>query len=193
VIYANIFKLYTDKVYGKILMSCEDVYQKRRTLEKQVTCKKVLFNGEKGEIGGYAYANSVELLDSMIVLCDPFFRDGQELLLPLITRLRSNKAYQKDPHQMNGKTRALLDEITHLAAMSETDDSKRLLAPPTVIHVTNRESVVVRDQPLRTEAINPTPIYGPENVQRMGIHTRFEVRNRSQYNGTWSCCLEHAG
>ena len=137
VIYANIFKLYTHKVYGKILMSCEDVYQKRRTLDNQVTCKKVLFNGDKGEIGGYAYANSVELLDNMIVLCDPFFRDGQELLLPLITRLRSNKAYQKDPHQMNGKTRALLHEITHLAAMSETDDSKRLPITPTVIHITN--------------------------------------------------------
>jgi hypothetical protein len=59
-------------------------------------------------------------------MCDPFFRPGQEHFEPLLAELRSHKSYQKDPHQLLGKTRMLLHEITHLAAMSETPAGKRL-------------------------------------------------------------------
>jgi hypothetical protein len=122
VIYANISELYTEKIYGKIRMSCEDVYQDHKTQANQVTCSSAT---HFGEVGGYAFSYSAKFEDNTIVMCNPFFQPGQELLEPLITELRSNSAYQKDPHQMNGKTRMLLHEITHLAAVSETSESKR--------------------------------------------------------------------
>jgi hypothetical protein len=55
-----------------------------------------------------------------------------------------------------------------------------------VIHVTHQKTVVVRDQPLRVEAPNPNLVYGPVMVQKMGMHTREEVRDRTQLNGTCS-------
>jgi hypothetical protein len=134
VIYANIFELYTEKIHGKIRMSCEDVYQDHKTQANQVTCSSAT---QFGEVGGYAFSYSAKLEDNTIVMCKPFFQPGQELLEPLIKELRNNKAYQKDPHQMNGKTRMLLHEITHLAAISETPAGKPLQLFPTVIHVTH--------------------------------------------------------
>jgi hypothetical protein len=118
-IYDNILNLYEDKVYGKIHIACQDVYQKNRAV--QVTCKTEL---ENGEIGGYAWSYSDKIDEQLIVMCDPFFRPGQELLLDLLKELRSHKSYQKDPHQLLGKTRMLLHEITHLAAMAESKSGK---------------------------------------------------------------------
>jgi hypothetical protein len=122
VIYGNILKLYTDKVHGKIRMSCKDIYQKHRTVAKQVNCAS---ETHFGEIGGYAFSYDEQLVNNTIVMCKPFFQPGQELLLGLLKELRGNKAYQKDPHQMNGKTRMLLHEITHLAAIAESPIGKR--------------------------------------------------------------------
>ncbi|WZH40929.1 Chitinase [Fusarium acuminatum] len=160
-IYGNILKLYTDKVHGKIRMSCKDIYQKHRTVAKQVNCAS---ETHFGEIGGYAFSYDEQLVNNTIVMCKPFFQPGQELLLGLLKELRGNKAYQKDPHQMNGKTRMLLHEITHLAAIAESPIA------------------LVKDQPLREEAINPENVYGPQLVQRMGMHKKESVRNRSQKN-----------
>jgi hypothetical protein len=123
VIYANILELYTEKIHGKIRMSCEDVYQEHETQAKQVNCKSATY---WGQIGGYAFDNSAKLEDATIVMCKPFFNPGQELLQPLIKELREHPGYQKDPYQMNGKTRMLLHEITHLAAIAEKDESRRL-------------------------------------------------------------------
>jgi hypothetical protein len=50
--------------------------------------------------------------------------------------------------------------------------------------LTEKNTVVVRDQPLREESIVPDPVYGPRMVQRMGAHKNKNVRNRSQLNGT---------
>jgi hypothetical protein len=52
---------------------------------------------------------------------------------------------------------------------------------------------LVKDQPLREEAINPENVYGPQLVQRMGMHKKESVRNRSQKNGMWNCGLNHTG
>jgi hypothetical protein len=190
VIYTNILKLYTDKIHGKIRMSCKDIYQTHRAKADQVSCSS---ETHFGEVGGYAFSYSEELEDNTIVMCKPFFQPGQELLEPLTKELRSNKAYQKDPHQMNGKTRMLLHEITHLAAMAESPVGKQLQSSPTVIHVAHQKTVLVRDQPLRVEAVNPEKVYGPVMVQRMGMHKKESVRDRSQTNGMWSCGLKHIG
>jgi hypothetical protein len=115
-------------------MSCVDIHQFNKPQASQTTCALAL---QFGEVGGYAFSYSEKLEDNTIVMCKPFFAPGQELLEPLLKELRSNKAYQKDPHQMNGKTRMLLHEITHLAAISETPASKRLQLFPTIIHVTH--------------------------------------------------------
>ena len=122
VIYANILQLYTDKIHGKIRMSCEDLLQTNKAPWSQTSCSLAL---QLGEVGGYAFAYSAKLEDNTIVMCKTFFQPGQELLEPLIKELRSNRAYHNDPNQMNGKTRILLHEITHLAAISETPESKR--------------------------------------------------------------------
>jgi hypothetical protein len=180
VIYANILKLYTDKVHGKIRMGCKDIYQTHRSLADQVKCSNAV---HLGEVGGYAFSYSEKLEDNTIVMCKPFFQPGQELLKGLIKELGTNKGYQKDPHQMNGKTRMLLHEITHLAAMSETSSGKRHQSSPTVVHVTHQKTVVVKDQPLREEAVTPQKVYGPALVQKMGAHKLQSVRNRSQKNG----------
>jgi hypothetical protein len=142
VIYANILELYTEKIYGKIRMSCEDIVQTHKTKSQQSRCAREVYFGE---VGGYAFSYSEKLEDQTIVLCKPFFESYRLLLEPLIQNLRDNKEYQKDPHQMNGKTGILLHEMTHLAAISETPASKRLQSPPTVIHVT----LLTREQ-LRT-------------------------------------------
>ncbi|KAG7406899.1 Chitotriosidase-1 [Fusarium oxysporum f. sp. rapae] len=160
-IYTNILKLYTDKIHGKIRMSCKDIYQTHRAKTDQVSCSS---ETHFGEVGGYAFSYSEKLENNTIVMCKPFFQPGQELLQPLLKELRSNKEYQKDPHQMNGKTRMLLHEITHLAAMTESP------------------AVLVKDQPLRVEAVNPEKVYGPVMVQRMGMHKKESVRDRSQKN-----------
>ncbi|KAL3593209.1 hypothetical protein FPOAC2_07503 [Fusarium poae] len=158
-IYANILKLYTDKVYGKIHMSCIDVEQTHR--KQQTSCASEV---RKGGVGGYAFSYSQKIEDQYIVMCYPFYQPGQPLLKDLLVELRGHKSYQKDPHQMNGKTRMLLHEITHLAAFSETD------------------KIVVKDQILRPEANDPESVYGPTLVQRMGMHRLASVRARTQLN-----------
>jgi hypothetical protein len=132
VIYANIMELYTEKIYGKIRMSCEDIYQEHKTLEKQVTCQGAT---HLGSTGGYAFSYSQKLEENTIVMCSAFFSPGQELLHPLLDELRSHSENQRDPHQMNGKTRMLLHEMTHLAAISETSEGKPFLQSlPSIIH-----------------------------------------------------------
>ncbi|OBS20320.1 hypothetical protein FPOA_06693 [Fusarium poae] len=158
-IYANILKLYTDKVYGKIHMSCVDVEQTHR--KQQTSCASEI---RKGGVGGYAFSYSQKIEDQYIVMCRPFYQPGQPLLKDLLVELRGHKSYQKDPHQMNGKTRMLLHEMTHLAAFSETD------------------KIVVKDQYLRPEANDPESVYGPTLVQRMGMHRLASVRARTQLN-----------
>jgi hypothetical protein len=175
-------------------MSCVDVLQKRRTEDDQVKCnKKFLDKTDSSEVGGYAFADSGSIEDNVVVLCDLFFRPGQEQLEPLITELRKTEALQKDPNRMMGKAKLLLHKLTHLAAISETDDSKRPQLSPTVVHITHSKPVAVSDQILRYEANRPDSVYGPLLVQRMGMHRLFSVRNRITYNGMWSCCLEHTG
>jgi hypothetical protein len=122
-IYGNIFKLYTDKTYGKIRIGCKDIYQTHRTKAQQVSCA-----GEThfGEVGGYAFSYSEKLEDNTVVICSPYFERSREHLLGLVKKLRDNKEYQKDVHQMNGKTRILLHEITHLAAIAESPVGKQL-------------------------------------------------------------------
>jgi hypothetical protein len=121
VIYANILELYTEKIHGKIRMSCVDVVQTHKTKSQQNSCSREV---DLGEIGGYAFSYSEKLEDQTIVLCKLFFQSYRLLLEPLVQNLRDNKEYQKDPHQMNGKTGILLHEMTHLAAISETPASK---------------------------------------------------------------------
>jgi hypothetical protein len=127
VIYANILRLYTDQIHGKIRMGCQDILQTNKPMWSQTSCSLAL---QDGAVGGYASSYSSKLEDNTIVMCKIFFAPGQQLLLPLIQELRSNRAYQKDPTQMMGKTRMLLHELTHLAAMSETPVSKRTLHLP---------------------------------------------------------------
>lgn len=102
-------------------MSCKDIYQTHRKPKDQVTCASETFFGE---VGGYAFAYDEQLVNNTIVMCRPFFQPGQELLKGLIKELDSNKAYQKDPHQLNGKTRMLLHEISHLAGIAESPVGK---------------------------------------------------------------------
>jgi hypothetical protein len=136
-IYANILKLYDDKVYGKIRIGCQDLYQTHRSKYQQTNCKAELADGE---VGGYAFSYSEKLEDNTIVMCDPFFRPGQELFEPKLKELRGNKAYQKDTRQLNGKFHMLLHELTHLAAMSETSTGKRLQSSSAVIHGTHQNN-----------------------------------------------------
>jgi hypothetical protein len=191
VIYDNILKLYTDKVYGKIRMGCKDIYQKNNLLTKQITCNQVK---HFGAVGGYSFSYSERLEDNTIVMCSTFFAPGQALLEPLIKSLRKNKSSQKDPRQMTGKTRMLLHEIAHLAAISETPDRTRLQLSPLLSHMLlTGKTVIVIDQKLRPEGNSPIPAYGPVRVQKMGMHEFESVRARTQRNGMWSCRLKNTG
>ncbi|KAM0200026.1 hypothetical protein ACHAPQ_008510 [Fusarium lateritium] len=67
---------------------------------KQVNCSS---KTTSGEIGGYAFSYSDKLEENTIVMCDPFFQEGQPLFQPLIKELRGKKTYQKDLNQMMGK------------------------------------------------------------------------------------------
>ncbi|KAM0207177.1 hypothetical protein ACHAQD_012138 [Fusarium lateritium] len=71
-----------------------------RVEAKQVNCSS---KTTSGEIGGYAFSYSDKLEENTIVMCDPFFQEGQPLFQPLIKELRGKKTYQKDLNQMMGK------------------------------------------------------------------------------------------
>jgi hypothetical protein len=194
VIYNNIGHLDSTHYHGKILMSCVDVPQKRKTEDDQMKCdKKYSGKTESSEVGGYAFADSDRIEDNVVVLCGLFFLPGQEHLDPLIKELRKSEALQKDPDQMMGKAKLLLHELTHLPAISETDDCKRPQLCSTVIYVTHSKLAAVTDQILRPDAIRREKVYGPLLVQKMGMYRLFSVRNRTTYNGMWICRLEHAG